>query len=343
MPTFVDLSHEIHHGMVTYPGLPAAELGTVLSREESRARYAPGVEFHIGSATLCTNTGTYLDTPAHRYEDGWDLTGLPLERCADLPAVVVDIPADPGGRAERQPPFGFDATHFNGLALTGAAVLLRTGWSEHWGTDAYAADHHPYLTAEGTEALVDAGVALVGIDSLNIDSTVGNDRPAHSGLLAAGIPIVEHLTRLAELPALGARFHAVPIKVAGLGTFAVRAFAVIADRPVVDEVVFDGHDVSRLAEFWAALTGGRARVRSDDWATVEPARPDGLVLAFQRVPEAKVVKNRVHLDISSSDIEGDTIRAVELGAIAKGPIVTDAEGRFQVLTDPEGNELCLVD
>ena len=268
MPTFVDLSHEIHHGMVTYPGLPPAALSTVLSREESRGRYAPGVEFHIGSATLCTNTGTYLDTPAHRYEDGWDLTGLPLERCADLPAVVVDLPA---GADQR--PFGFDATHVADLPLSGAAVLFRTGWSEHWGTDAYLSSDHPYLSAAGTEALVAAGVTLVGIDSLNIDSTVGNDRPAHSGLLAAGIPIVEHLTGLAALPAQGARFSAVPIKVAGLGTFAVRAFATIADRPIVDEVVFDGHDVSLLAEFWAAVTGGNARVRSEDWATVTPARP----------------------------------------------------------------------
>ncbi len=226
MPTYVDLSHTIHNGMVTYPGLPAAELGTVLSREESRARYAAGVEFHIGTATLCTNTGTYLDTPAHRYEDGWDLTGLPLDRCVDLPTVVVDIPADVTNR-----PFGFAASHLDGLELAGAAVLLRTGWSEHWGTDAYASSDHPYLTAEGTAALVGAGATLVGIDSLNIDSTVGDDRPAHSGLLAAGIPIVEHLTALSGMPATGARFTAVPIKVAGLGTFSVRAFATIARPP----------------------------------------------------------------------------------------------------------------
>jgi arylformamidase len=222
--TFIDLSHEIHHGMVTYPGLPAAELSTVLSREESRSRYAPGVEFHIGSATLCTNTGTYLDTPAHRYADGWDLTGLPLDRCADLRVVLIDPPAGDVAR-----PFGFTAEHLEGHDLAGAAVLLRTGWSERWGTDGYADNDHPFLTASGTDALVAAGATLVGIDSLNIDSTVGNDRPAHSGLLAAGIPIVEHLTALDALPAAGARFYAVPIKVAGLGTFAVRAFASIAD------------------------------------------------------------------------------------------------------------------
>ena len=338
MPTFVDLSHEIRQGMVTYPGLPAAEVSTVLSREESRARYAPGVEFHIGSATLCTNTGTYLDTPAHRYADGWDLTGLPLERCADLPAVVVDPPL---GTRER--PFGFEPAAFAGLALGGAAVLLRTGWSDHWGSDAYFADDHPFLSAAGAQALVAAGVALVGIDSLNLDSTVGNDRPAHSRLLAAGIPIVEHLTALGALPASGARFSAVPIKVAGLGTFAVRAFATIADPAVVSEAVFDGHDVARLAEFWAAVTRGTTRVRTDDWATVTPSAPGGLVLAFQRVPEPKLAKNRVHLDLASADIEADTERAVALGAIPSGPIQSDGEGRFQVLADPEGNEFCFVE
>ncbi len=338
MPTFVDLSHEIHHGMVTYPGLPAAEVTTVLSREDSRARYAPGVEFHIGSATLCTNTGTYLDTPAHRYEHGWDLTGLPLSSCADLPAVVVDRPA---GASEA--PFGFGPEHFAGRRLTGAAVLLRTGWSDRWGTDAYAGSDHPFLTAAGTDALVAAEVALVGIDALNVDSTVGNDRPAHSGLLAAGIPVVEHLTGLDRLPATGARFTAVPIKVAGLGTFAVRAFAVIPDPEVVRAVVTDCHDVVALGRFWAALTGGTFRPETDEWATVAPAQPGGLRLAFQRVPEAKQVKNRLHLDLGSTDLEADTRRAVALGATAVGPVVIEPDGRFQVLADPEGNEFCFVD
>ena len=221
-------------------------------------------------------------------------------------------------------------------------MLLRTGWSTHWGTDAYADPSHPYLTADGTDALVAAGVALVGIDSLNIDSTVGDDRPG-----ALGPARREHPDRGApHRPRCPAhhrhRFSAVPIKVAGLGTFAVRAFATIPDRPVVNEVVIDGHDVARLAAFWAAITGGTRRVRSDDWATVSPRATEGLVLAFQRVSEAKSVKNRVHLDIDSDDLEADTARAVELGAIAKGPIVVDEQGRFQVLTDPEGNEFCLV-
>ncbi len=335
MVRFIDLSHDIHDGMITYPGLPVPTTATVLSREESRGRYAPGVEFHIGSITLCTNTGTYLDTPAHRYGDGFDLTGLPLASCVDLPAVVIDLPSDaPAG------PFGFGPALFEGRRIGGAAVLLRTGWSRYWGTPEYVSDQHPYLTAAGTAALVDAGAALVGIDSLNIDSTVGKDRPAHSGLLAAGIPIVEHLTGLESVPGSGACFTAVPIKVAGLGTFPVRAFATVPDRPVVCEVVIDGHDVARLAAFWAAVTGGTAQVRSGVWATVRP--PGGPVIAFQAVPEAKSVKNRVHLDIWSDDLVADTAAAVALGATAVGEIVRDDVGPFQVLLDPEGNEWCLV-
>ena len=224
MTTYLDLSHTIHDGMTTYPGLPVPALGTVLSREDSRGRYENGAEFHIGSITMCTNTGTYLDTPSHRYEDGWDLSGLPLDRCVDLPVVVVDIPS-----TDVDEPFGFGSEHLAGVAVAGAAVLLRTGWSRHWGTPAYLTNQHPYLTAAGTTALVEGGAVLVGIDSLNIDGTEGMDRPAHSGLLAAGIPIVEHLTNLDALPLTGARFSAVPIKVAGLGSFPVRAFAAIPD------------------------------------------------------------------------------------------------------------------
>ena len=223
MPTYIDLSHTITEGLITYPGLPTPRLGTVLSREDSRARYAPGVEFHVGSIELCTNSGTYLDTPFHRYADGWDLAGLPLACCVDLPLVVIDLPADSTA------PYGFTADDVRGLDVDDAAVLLRTGWSRHWGTPSYVSQDHPFLTAEGTKALIAGGSALVGIDALNIDSTVGNDRPAHSGLLAAGIPIVEHLVNLESLPTMGARFTAVPIKIDGLGTFPVRAFATVPD------------------------------------------------------------------------------------------------------------------
>jgi kynurenine formamidase len=215
MPAFVDLTHPIRDGMVTYPGLPTPRFTTVLSREDSRERYAPGVEFHIGSAELCTNTGTYLDTPFHRYPDGYDLSQLPLERCALLPAVVVST----GGG-----PLNADALPDD---LAGVAVLVHTGWDVHWGTPRYGEPDHPYVTPEAVDRLVALGVALAGIDALNIDSTAGPDRPAHSELLAAGVPVVEHLTNLGALPTRGARFTAVPIPLVGLGTFPVRAFATL--------------------------------------------------------------------------------------------------------------------
>jgi len=213
----VDLSHVIEHGMATYPGLPGPEIGAHLSFEDSTATYAPGTEFTIGRITMVSNTGTYLDTPAHRYRDGFDLSGLPLERCVDLPALVVDGPT-----AGAQ---GFGPDAFDGLDLSGRAVLLRTGWSRHWRAPEYGDLAHPFLTTAGARLLVEAGVALVGIDSVNIDDTRGGDRPAHSQLLAAGIPVVEHLTALERLPASGARFTAVPPGVRGMGTFPVRAFA----------------------------------------------------------------------------------------------------------------------
>ncbi len=215
----VDLSHPITEGMVTYPGLPAPHIATHLSREESAAHYAPGVTFHIGVVTLCTNTGTYLDVPFHRYADGHDLADLPLERVADVPGVVLDAR---GRRTvdldDLELPDGGPA------ALAGLAVLVRTDHSDAWGTDAYAVDH-PHLSASAGEALAAAGVACVGIDSLNIDGTATGERPVHSALLAAGVPIVEHLTGLRALPRDGFRFTAVPPRIAGAGTFTVRAFA----------------------------------------------------------------------------------------------------------------------
>lgn len=338
MARLVDLSHDITEGMVTYPGLPTPRLGSVFTHAESRGRYAEGTEFAIGTVELCTNTGTYLDTPFHRYADGHDLSGLPLERCADLPLVVIHV--DPGTTA-----IGPDL--LDDLDVEASAVLFHTGWAQHWGSERYLSDEHPFLTVDTVRALIDGGAALIGIDSLNIDTTIGGERPAHTELLAAGIPIVEHLTNLADLPVQGARFTAVPPKVAGLGTFTVRAFAAVPDagdapRAAVCEVVFDCADVRRLAEFWGEVVGGTPRVRSDDWATVRDPRPGGLLVAFQRVPEGKVAKNRVHLDIWSDDIPADTARLVAAGATASGGVMEDEVGAFQVLLDPEGNEFCLV-
>ncbi|ROS25367.1 kynurenine formamidase [Rathayibacter sp. PhB127] len=218
----VDLSHTVADGLVTYPGLPAPRIRPHLTREESRAAYAPGTEFALDVIEMIGNTGTYLDSPFHRYSGGTDLAGLDLETLVDLPAVVVDARAA-GGR-------GIDSDAFDGVDVSGAAVLLSTGWDAHFATPEYAAGA-PFLTAAGAQALIDAGAVLVGIDSLNIDDVEGSrERPAHSLLLAAGVPVVEHLTGLDALPATGARFTAVPPKVRGFGTFPVRAFAVVGGR-----------------------------------------------------------------------------------------------------------------
>ena len=211
----IDLSHVVEDGMVTYKGLPAPVVCDFLSREASREHYAPGTEFHIGSVQLCANTGTYVDSPFHRYPDGADMAELPLDRLADLDAVVVD--------SREQ---ALDRSALEGVKVAGRAVLVRTGWSRHWRTDAYF-EGHPFLTADAAAHLVDQGALLVGIDSLNIDDTATGERPVHSTLLAAGIPICEHLTNLEALPAAGFRFSAVPVKLRGLGTFPVRSYAVL--------------------------------------------------------------------------------------------------------------------
>ncbi|GIJ72160.1 cyclase family protein [Virgisporangium ochraceum] len=214
----VDLSHVITAGMTTYPGLPGPEITPHLTREASRGHYAPGTEFAIDRISMVGNTGTYLDSPFHRYADGADLAGLPLDAVADLPTVVVRLTGS-GGR-------GIGPHAVAPFDVAGAAVLLHTGWDRHWGTDAYGPGA-PYLTAAGATALVDRGARLVGIDSVNIDDTDGTERPAHSILLAAGVPVLEHLTGLDRLPVTGARLHTAPPRVAGFGTFPVRAYAVL--------------------------------------------------------------------------------------------------------------------
>ncbi|HEX6500321.1 MAG TPA: cyclase family protein [Micromonosporaceae bacterium] len=217
----VDLTHVIRDGMTTVPGLPGPEIGDHLTREESRSRYAPGTEFHMGRISMIGNTGTYLDTPYHRYPDGVDLAGLPLVRTVDLDGLVVRVT----GAADRA--IGQEA--LLPYDVTGRAVLIHTGWDRHFGTERYGRDH-PYLTGEAARWLAERRPALVGIDSVNIDDmspAAAGARPAHSVLLAAGIPIVEHLRALDELPTDGFRFHAAPLPVEGLGTSPVRAYAVV--------------------------------------------------------------------------------------------------------------------
>ncbi len=215
--TIVDLSHAFGDGTVTYPGLPGPVISDHLTREASREKYAPGYEFQIGRIEMVSNTGTYLDTPFHRYADGHDLAGLDLARVAAVPGIHLDAT-------------GADAASvalLDGLDVAGRAVLFHTGWDTHWGTERYGQTPHPHLDVATAEALVEGGAAVVGIDSVNIDDTSGGDRPIHSILLAAGVPIVEHLRGLDQLADQSFTFHAAPPAVSGMGTFPVRAYAVV--------------------------------------------------------------------------------------------------------------------
>lgn len=213
----IDLSHEVEHGMITYKGLPAPIICDFLSREESRKHYAEGTEFSIGKLEMVANTGTYVDSPFHRFADGIDLAELPLESLADLEGIVIR--ADAAGRA-------ISAEVFQGLGITGKAVLIHTSWSRHWRTDQYF-EGHPFLTRDAAQFLADSGAAFVGIDTYNIDDITDGTRPAHTILLGNRIPICEHMCGLENLPDSRFRFHAAPVKVRAFGTFPVRAYAVL--------------------------------------------------------------------------------------------------------------------
>ena len=215
----VDLSHVIEHGMWTYGDLPGPAICDYWTREASAEGYDDGSSFQIGRIDMVANTGTYLDSPFHRYAEGKDLSELPLPSLADLPGIVVRRPWENG--------LATSASHFGGIDVRGRAVLVHTGWDRYWRTDRYG-DGHPFLTADAADWLVDNGAALVGIDSYNIDDSSVRARPVHTRLLGADIPICEHMTALGSLPDEGFRFSAVPPKVRGMGTFPVRAYALLA-------------------------------------------------------------------------------------------------------------------
>ena len=214
----IDLTHEVEHGMTTYPGLPAPVISDHLSRAESHERYRGAAEFHIARIEMVANTGTYIDAPSHRFEDGKDIGQLPLASVAFLPGVVVELPA--GTRA-------LESDALASLDLRGRALLVHTGWSRHWRTEMYGSGDHPYVSRAAAEHLAGSGVAVVGIDSVNIDDMADVSRPAHTALLRAGVPVVEHLTNLAALADRPFTFFAVPARIRGMGTFTVRAFAAV--------------------------------------------------------------------------------------------------------------------
>jgi kynurenine formamidase len=220
MPRIVDLSHAIDAGMTTYPGIPGPVVSDFLSRADSRDRYEPGTEFNIGRIDMVANTGTYLDTPFHRFEGGFDLADLPLAQVADLPGICIQ---DPG------PEVGVEA--LGDQEVNGRAVLFATGWDRHWRTEIYGDPSHTFLSIGLVDALITGGAAVVGIDSVNIDDTRGGARPVHTSLLDSGIPIVEHLTGLDVLVERAFRFYAIPAPIRAMGSFPVRAFAIL-DRSV---------------------------------------------------------------------------------------------------------------
>ncbi len=217
MSKLMDLSHIIEDGMITYTGIPGPKIQDYMSRADSRQHYAEGTTFQIGKIEMIANTGTYIDAPFHRYKDGKDLSQLDTASVADLDGAVFQ--ADPAARA-------ISADLFKDKDLRGKAVLIHTGWDRHWGTGSYF-ENHPYLIREAAEYLKSKGSALVGIDSLNIDDDTDGTRPAHTILLDGGIPIVEHMCNLAALPDAGFKFFAAPAPVKGMGSFPVRAFAII--------------------------------------------------------------------------------------------------------------------
>ncbi len=219
MHNLIDLSHTIEDGMITYKGLPAPVICDYLSREDSKKNYEPGTEFQIGKIEMVSNTGTYIDCPFHRYEDGDDLSQVDVHRFANLPAIVI--------RADFNHGLAVDRTFFEKVDVRGKAVLINTNWSVHWRTDHYF-ENHPFLTEDAANFLKDHKAALVGIDSHNIDDTRTRRRPVHSILLKAGILIVEHLCNMKQLPDTGFTFNAVPPKFKGVGTFPVRAYAQVS-------------------------------------------------------------------------------------------------------------------
>jgi kynurenine formamidase len=214
---FIDLSHPVEDGVITYPGLPAPRVNTFLSRDDTARALASGVSFHVGRIDMVTNTGTYLDAPFHYHADGVDIAELPLERLVDVPAICL--------RAYAQPVVGVQ--HLGEPdRLWGKAVLVHTGWSRYWGTEQYRTGS-PYLSAEAAHLLVEANIALLGVDALNVDNINDPARPVHHTLLGNGIPILEHLTNLDLVPDRNFRLTTLPAPVRRIGSFPVRAVAVL--------------------------------------------------------------------------------------------------------------------
>jgi arylformamidase len=215
----IDLSHIIEDGMITYKGLPAPLICDFMSREESKAKYEPGTQFVITKIEMVANTGTYIDSPFHRYAEGLDISELSLADLAQIECVVIRVD---------QSVLSIGPDHFENVDFRDRAVLVHTGWARYWRTDAYF-ENHAHLTEKAALKLVEGGARVVGIDSYNIDSIATGARPVHSVLLRRGIPIIEHMCNLDAVPERGAFLTAAPVAVKGMGSFPVRAFATVVD------------------------------------------------------------------------------------------------------------------
>ena len=170
--------------------------------------------FHIGLLTICTNTGTYLDVPFHRYADGHDLADLALEQVAGVPAVCSTAAAS--RRSTSRPTISSGSP---GTRCSSAPTTQCTSARERTSRTTRTS------SAASAEALVAADVACVGIDSMNIDGTATGDRPVHSILLRRGSRSSSTSPTSPRCPDRGFTFTAVPPKIEGAGTFTVRAFA----------------------------------------------------------------------------------------------------------------------
>ena len=192
----VDLSHVIEEGMTTFKGFPGPHLCDYWTRDASAAHYDDGSSFQIGRIDMIANTGTYVDSPFHRYADG----GIcPNSRSKARRSRRPRGPQALAAASRPTPPTS------PGLRSRASAVLVHTGWDLYWRTEAYF-DNHPFLTAAAANWLVEQGAAFVSIDSHHIDDTRTRSRPVHGTLLGASIPIGEHLTNLSAVPDTSFRF-----------------------------------------------------------------------------------------------------------------------------------------
>jgi kynurenine formamidase len=207
----IDLSHSLDATTPVYPGDPVFCCTPLLTLEHDGCA--------VSALALGSHTGTHIDAPAHFVAGGKCVDELDLSALVG-PAVVVDLTAKTANA-----PIG-PADLASALARRPQILLLRTGWSQHWPAfDAYAT--HPCVTREAAQAVVDAGVRVLGVDTLSPDPADSTDFAAHHILLGAGCIIAENLANLDALPddMDGWIVSLIPLRLAGCDGSPIRAFA----------------------------------------------------------------------------------------------------------------------